>query len=183
MPSQVDLEDCFPEQWLDSDTEKLFPRLNRSQYCVTSKDTEGYNCIAWAAGENWRCWWPINSSFYTVRKWPETRYYWPDEAPCVESLEAFIKAYELLGYESCENREVEAGFEKIAVYVDIAGTPTHAARQLPSGKWTSKLGDYEDIKHDTLEALETDGVRPAYGKVAQIMKRLHQPEVPNEETT
>jgi hypothetical protein len=38
---------------------------------------------------------------------------------------------------------------------------------LPTGKWTSKLGDWDDIEHDTLEALEA----AFYGRVAQIMKR------------
>jgi hypothetical protein len=47
------------------------------------------------------------------------------------------------------------------------GQPTHAAKQMESGKWSSKLGDWEDVEHATLEALEGD----FYGKVAQILKR------------
>ena len=43
---------------------------------------------------------------------------------------------------------------------------THAARQLPSGKWTSKLGDADDIEHNTLEG----GMRflACYGTAKQI---------------
>lgn len=40
-------------------------------------------------------------------------------------------------------------------------------RQLPDGKWTSKLGALEDIEHDRLDALEGDD----YGRVVAYMKR------------
>jgi hypothetical protein len=36
-----------------------------------------------------------------------------------------------------------------------------------SGKWTSKIGELEDIEHDGLSALEGK----AYGTLAQILKR------------
>ncbi|MCI0637958.1 MAG: hypothetical protein L0Y72_23715 [Gemmataceae bacterium] len=39
--------------------------------------------------------------------------------------------------------------------------PTHAARQLPTGRWSSKLGPSEDIEHD-LHALEGE----IYGTIA-----------------
>jgi hypothetical protein len=48
------------------------------------------------------------------------------------------------------------------------GEPTHAARQLPNGKWTSKLGRWQDIEY------ELDGlVGKMYGTVTvnQILKR------------
>jgi hypothetical protein len=66
---------------------------------------------------------------------------------------------------------MEAGFEKIAIYVDGDGVPTHAARQLSDGAWTSKLGEWEDIRHLTLEAMEDDGLGLGYGKVSLILKR------------
>jgi hypothetical protein len=53
-------------------------------------------------------------------------------------------------------------------------TPTHAAKQLPSGEWNSKLGGWEEIKHKTLSCLNgTDitGKRISYGKPIQILKR------------
>lgn len=61
---------------------------------------------------------------------------------------------------------MEIGFEKIAIYGSDHG-PTHASRQLADGKWTSKLGDADDIEHETLEALEG----AIYGSVVHIMKR------------
>ena len=56
--------------------------------------------------------------------------------------------------------------EKVAIYA-IGGRTKHMARQLPSGAWTSKLGDLEDIEHESLSALEGSD----YGNVAMIMAR------------
>jgi hypothetical protein len=39
------------------------------------------------------------------------------------------------------------GEEKICLYAKN-GKPTHAARQLSNGRWTSKLGPDEDVEHD-----------------------------------
>lgn len=61
---------------------------------------------------------------------------------------------------------MEQGYEKVALYVDHDGKPTHAARQLPTGRWTSKLGKIEDIEH------ELEGIAGSvYGSVAKILKR------------
>jgi Asp-tRNA(Asn)/Glu-tRNA(Gln) amidotransferase B subunit len=57
--------------------------------------------------------------------------------------------------------------EKIALFVGLDKEVTHAARQLPSGAWTSKLGDWEDIEHKTLSGLES----ACYGRVARILRR------------
>jgi hypothetical protein len=70
-----------------------------------------------------------------------------------------------MGYEVCDNPELEPGSEKVAIYTKD-GEPTHMALQRPSGQWTSKCGDWEDIVH-TLEGLEGSD----YGSVATIMKR------------
>jgi hypothetical protein len=66
----------------------------------------------------------------------------------------------------CEGSGLEVGFEKIALYALPDGEPTHAARQLLSGKWTSKLGRWQDIEHE-LEGLVCD----RYGTVKQVLKR------------
>jgi hypothetical protein len=82
------------------------------------------------------------------------------------SLDAFIKAFGTLGFIPCDDPYMEQGYEKVALYVDHDGKPTHAARQLPNGRWTSKLGKIEDIEH------ELEGVTGSvYGSVAQILKR------------
>src|SRR5262249_11890567 len=72
------------------------------------------------------------------------------------------------GFERCDSSDLETGFEKVAVYADAAG-PTHATRQLPDGKWSSKLGRSEDVEH-VLEALAgNDG--DEYGQILPILKR------------
>ena len=81
------------------------------------------------------------------------------------------QAFRTLGYEVCENERLETGFEKIAIYAEIDGELKHAARQLESGRWTSKLGGWEDIEHSTLAALEGK----EYGRVMRLMKRLRRP--------
>ena len=53
------------------------------------------------------------------------------------------------GYEECNTPDLEHGYRKVAIYAKD-GIPTHAARQLDSGKWTSKLGKAEDVEHDAL---------------------------------
>jgi hypothetical protein len=71
-----------------------------------------------------------------------------------------------------QNSELEVGTEKVAIYVDADGIPTHAARQLADGTWTSKLGEWEDIRHKTLKAMEDgDGLGLGYGRVAVILRR------------
>ena len=135
--------------------ERAFPNLSEGGYDITSPATPDYNCIAWAAGDTTRWWWPIPAF-----------YYWPQEAPLEETLEAFIQAFATLGFIHCEDETVESGFEKIAIYVNAQGTPTHAARQLHNGRWVSKLGSGVDIEH----AL-ADLTHSMYGSVAQILKR------------
>jgi hypothetical protein len=137
--------------------EQAFPHLLSSGYSVTSAATEDYNCIAWAAGEEDRWWWP--DAFGTA--------YWPENVPRVETLEAFVSAYITLGYQPCESAVWEPGYEKVAIYVDASGMPTHASRQLPSGEWSSKLGSWEDITHGSLEGISGR----LYGQVRQILKR------------
>lgn len=138
-----------------SELYESFPALELSPHRITSPEDDLYNRIAWAAGDPSRWWWP-DSLFVG---------FWPPEAPRLETLAAFIAAFELLGYTVCEPSQPEAGWEKVALY-QRQGAPTHASRQLPSGLWTSKLGSLEDIEH-ALAAIE--GV--VYGQVGVILKR------------
>ena len=93
------------------------------------------------------------------------QYFWPAGVPRRLTIEAFVEAYALLGYAKCGDGSLEPGFEKIAIY--SKGLPTHAARQLSDGRWTSKLGQSEDISHDAVETVEG----PLYGTVEVYMKR------------
>jgi len=129
----------------------------------TSEASEDYNCIAWAAREDNRVWWPDSRNIG----------HWPAGVPREESLGAFMAAYATLGYEPCLDGTLEPGFEKIVIYV-LSGTPTHAARQLNSGLWTSKLGQQVDVEHDTPEAIvqEIAQLAAIYGLPVQYMKRI-----------
>jgi len=70
------------------------------------------------------------------------------------------------GYDECTDDSLEEGVEKVALY-GSGLLYTHAARQLPDGRWTSKLGKAEDIGHDTSDAVAGE----LYGEVVQFMKR------------
>jgi len=139
-----------------SQLEDNFPRLQGSGYRITSPAERRYNCIAWASRDMSDWWWP--DLLGTA--------HWPLEVPRAVTLEAFQLAFATLGYVVCQDAEHEPGLEKIALYATSDGIPTHAARQLPNGGWTSKLGRMEDIEHG-LHDLEGT----AYGAVALVMKR------------
>jgi hypothetical protein len=127
-------------------------------YRQTSDEDEYYNCIAWAANESAE-WW----SHLPGYKWPATR------SPLISAL---VDVFVGLGFEiqQTKNSSYEVGIEKIALY-EKRGMWTHAARQLPSGKWTSKLGADEDIEHDNPECLHTK-----YGNIYCIMRKAdHEP--------
>jgi len=137
--------------------EALFPRLADGGYSITSPRSRRYNCIAWAAGDTGKWWWPGPDSTFE---------FWPASVAREETLDAFREVLASLGYVECQAEEVEPGFEKVAIFVNAANEPTHAARQLPNGRWTSKLGNLEDLEH-ALRDLE--GTQ--YGTVVLIMKR------------
>jgi hypothetical protein len=126
-------------------------------YAVTSDRSKRYNCIAWAAGDIAKWWWPGPNLEVE---------YWPAGVPHVETLEAFQAAFASLGYLVCADVGLEPGFEKIAIFASDSNQPKHAARQLPNGRWTSKLGNLEDIEH---ALRDLDGTE--YGSVQVIMKR------------
>jgi hypothetical protein len=81
--------------------------------------------------------------------------YWPDGVPRTNTVLSFIALFATLGFAPCETQDLEAGVEKLAIYLNETGTPEHIARQLPNGSWTSKMGwALEDIEHDSLTVLE-----------------------------
>jgi hypothetical protein len=134
--------------------ERTFPGLQQSNYDVTSKSDDNYNCIAWAANDTTR-WW-----------WPGEYYFWPKLVQFGESVALFVETFcQCLGYEKCESGDLESGYQKVAIYA-ISGSVKHMARQLPDGKWTSKLGRSVDISH-ALSGVEG----PDYGTVVQFLRK------------
>jgi hypothetical protein len=136
--------------------EAVFPGLAGKPYRITSPHDEVYNCIAWAVGISNDWWWPDESG----------KGYWPIGIPREVSIDAFRHMLSSLGFEPCPDADLEPGFEKVALFTNDAGVPKHAARQLGTGFWTSKLGNMEDIEHDLRDLEGT-----IYGMVALVMRR------------
>ena len=108
--------------------------------------TANYNCIAFAASETDRWWWPAGGDSD----------FWPAEAPREESLPAFVAAFESLGYQICSDGNPELGYDKVVLYA-LDGRPKHAARQeRETAMWLSKLGPSFDIAHYKVEDLGGD---------------------------
>ncbi len=133
--------------------EKSFPKLRTTLYGLTSPPDRKYNCIAWAVGDKSRNWWPHRLG------------YWPAQVTRKATIEAFIEVLGLFGYVPCDSPSHQPDKEKIAIYA-VGDSLKHAARQLRSGMWSSKLGPNVDIAHE-LEGL----VGTEYGKVVAVLER------------
>lgn len=167
--------------------ERSFPKLRASGYDENncSPYTGGplvdgtYNCIAWAAEDvHHKFWWPSTGS---------SRGHWPWCVSRSVDVPCFISAFRCLGYFRSANSRLEFGYDKVALFAIHASRtkkpipaklsqfadwiPTHMARQLRDGNWTSKCGWNEDITHYTLDALESYIRSDAYGCPVLYMKR------------
>ncbi|WP_156803337.1 DUF7689 domain-containing protein [Frateuria aurantia] len=140
--------------WFDLAKEKGFPRLTKSSSRITSTETSRYNCLAWAANVENRWWWPYGDAW------------WPENVPRTLDIDSLKAAYRTVGFVDCNDGLLEADIEKIALYA-LNSEFTHAARQLPSGKWASKMGHSHDIEHDCVTTVE-GGI---YGECVAYMCR------------
>ncbi len=129
-----------------------FPFSAAQPFELTSPVEPRYNCIAYAFGD------------LTKRYWPKPGFYWPQHIRRKEDVQSFFELFALQGYEGDERDTVEPGYTKIALFCDGI-QPTHAAKQLPTGFWTSKLGQNVDVRH-TLNSMEGG----LYGNVFRILK-------------
>jgi hypothetical protein len=139
-----------------TDLNSLFPNLAKSGYLRTSDPTTDYNCIAWVFGDDENRWEPDEAGFWI----------WPDGLKRSYSMSSFIKLFKHHGYEKCANGALEEGFQKVAIYTS-RGKFKHVALQTYDGKWKSKLGDLDDIVHETLDGL--NGER--YGTPTVFLKK------------
>lgn len=147
---------------ISASRERAFPKLAAAGYTKTSDETPPngeYNCIAWAAADTSHGFW-----------WPHPDGYWPFWLRRELTIECFVRAFRWLGYRKCGHSRREFAYEKVALYA-LGSVPTHMARQLRDGTWTSKLGHWEDIVHFTLDALESYGSN-AYGRPVLYMRRF-----------
>jgi hypothetical protein len=136
---------------------KNLPSLSSSEFEITSPRDPNYNCVAHAIGVKHEWWEPDQWNIY----------HWPIAAPLTFTVDAYIAALKTEGFTLCDDGSVEDGYEKVALFAKSDVEPTHVARQLKDGYWTSKLGREHDIKHYRLEDLCGDD----YGSVVKFLKR------------
>ncbi|MHB8630513.1 MAG: DUF7689 domain-containing protein [Candidatus Limnocylindria bacterium] len=127
-----------------------FPKLH--DFNITSDESWEYNCIAYVCDHADRWTWPDR--------------FWPKGVRKELTVKVFKNLFAGHGYSACNDGTLEGGWEKVALYARD-GRVTHAARQLASGRWTSKLGRWHDISHPDAQSLEG----PEYGTVAAFLRR------------
>jgi hypothetical protein len=101
---------------------------------------------------------------------PDPGYFWPPDALQDEDnddIDALKRAFAQIGYEDCDNGDLEAGYQKVALYAHKKDDWLHAAVQEANGEWSSKLGVGYDIRHKSPQCVEG----PIYGKVVCFMKK------------
>ena len=80
------------------------PNLKGTRFRITSPQDRDYNCIAWAAEDTSRAWWP-------------GELHWPAGVPEKDSIEAFVSAFETLGYSEINNvGPPEEGVARVALF-------------------------------------------------------------------
>jgi hypothetical protein len=136
--------------------ESLFPLLVGTSYSEESPATDTYNCVAFAVGDFQNWWWPRKG--YGI--------YWPPGFPLDDFVATLVSIFELHGYSVCNNSDHESGYEKLVIFSHL-GRFKHAARQLKSGRWASKLGEEQDIEHERAEHVENAD----YGTAETFLKR------------
>lgn len=132
-----------------------FPGLEAAAAEVLHAADPVFNCVAWAVGVSDAVWWPCDPDAY-----------WPPGVPDELTVAAMAASLGTVGYSPCSDGDAEPGYEKVAVFAR-GGVPTHVARQLPDGRWSSKLGRDCLVAHATPGGVE--GV--VYGSVAAYLRR------------
>lgn len=140
---------------MDEYYKKFFPKISDVKKKKTSECDPIYNCIAWAFKDSQRHWWPNKK-----------RSYWPLNATGLSTNEAFEAWFLHDGWEETSDTSFDPSYEKIAFFT-LNGEPTHAARLIADGVWTSKLGSLIDLSHGSDDL---DG--PEYGQIARIYRKL-----------
>lgn len=136
--------------------QKFYPNLFVDSYHKTSEETKDYNCVAWILGKQ-----DESVDLCLDDEGEPIPDFDPTPAPYIEYFKKF-------GFILYEEAGLIEGIEKIALYQGREDYFEHVAKQLPNGNWTSKVGEFEDIEHYTLEALNNP---TNYGHPTIIMGR------------
>lgn len=142
-----------------------FPNLDNGMVDISSFSDPTYNCVGWVLFEN--------NGNPPQKLWPSDceGYHWPEDLPKIDTVDNFLEFFQRKGYSLCLTKIVEDHLDKIALY-SVANRVKHVAKQLKSGVWTSKIGDYETIEHENLEMLEYDPDQEfpqSWGRVSHIL--------------
>lgn len=138
-----------------------FPNMDINNVAIDDEDTPEYNCIGYAIGDTNKPWWP--------RGGEGGFYYWPETEKDAEkySVSTFDHLLMTTGHGSITDSEKpEEGYVKLALFTE-GDKPTHLARQLADGEWSSKVGAGPLIRHG-FDIHEMDN--GVYGNVAKIYK-------------
>lgn len=82
--------------------EAAFPELVGTKYSEKSKETDVYNCIAFAFGDVNQWWWPEKG--YGI--------YWPPGFPLSQSVDVLIRICEVHGYSPVRGPNTRLGMRK-----------------------------------------------------------------------
>jgi hypothetical protein len=122
-----------PDPEVEQEEREFFPNLGG--FKVTDRKTLQYNCIAWSVGITDRWIWTEVDSVYGDK----------DGQVSVSDFDRFYAAF---GYTISDDCQPEYQKRKIALFVNEAGEPEHAAREMHDGGWwESKKGGLERIVH------------------------------------
>lgn len=118
-----------------------------------------YNCIGYAMGMMDVC---VALRHPQKLNWC----WWPPTAPRTLDPQSLIAAFEYFGFVVCDNRLVEDGFDKVALY-QKNGEWQHAAVIEEDDLYHSKMGVWWDVVHRSGDLFHDD----AYGDIYAYMKR------------
>jgi hypothetical protein len=126
-----------------------------------SKATPRYNCIAFVVGDE-RHWWEGECN--------GGRYGWFLGLPRKTDVKTLVRAFTERGYELTDNRNIEPGYEKVAIYVNADDLEFSHIAHSDGVVWKSKLGKGQDIHHYSLDVLEGDEI-DEYGIVDKVLRK------------
>ena len=96
-------------------------------------------------------------------------WWWPTAASAKNgfSIDRFVEALSVVGFEPCIDCDWQEEYEKIAIYADEESREfKHVCLLIAPGRWRSKWGRLSDFSHD-LNALNSGH----FGKLFRYMKR------------
>ena len=92
---------------------QVFENLKEGEFEITSPFDAKYNCIAHAADDNEKWWWAVDT------KTAGNDVFWFNNIPSQATLENFILAFQKLGYQPCDNPELEKDFDVTIITQNI----------------------------------------------------------------